>query len=242
MSMLEPEYEQHYTAWKNNPSPENSASLLKALNPVISSAVKSYGGKQPSPTLASRAKVLALQGVGRYDPERAKLRTHLLSHLRGLQRFAAKESNAISLPERVALSLGHLHRAEAELEDRLMRSPSEAELADHMGLSIKRLQKIRQARPVYYEGQLRNQSEDGGMQTSAPGVVDANAKPWNEFVYHDLDPTDQVIMEHVLGMHGKPILPSNKIAAKLRLSPSAVSQRAQRIQQKLDLRDSLGVL
>lgn len=242
MSMLEPEYQAPFDAWKAQPTPQNSAALLKAVDPIMSSALRSYGGSKPSPTLASRAKVLTLQGMQRYDPSRAKLRTHLLSHLRGLQRFAAKESNAISVPERVALSLGHLHRAENELKDRLLRDPSESEIADHLGLPIKRLQKLRQAKPIYYEGQMQSLGENGDKQTSSPGVVDTNDKYWQDFVYHDLEPTDQVIMEHLLGFNGKPVLPSNKIAAKLRLSPSAVSQRAQRIQQKLDLRNKLGVL
>jgi predicted transcriptional regulator len=47
-------------------------------------------------------------------------------------------------------------------------------------------------------------------------------------------------MEHSLGLNGKKKLSGRRIAAKLGLSPSAVSQRGARIQQQLDLYEELG--
>lgn len=44
-----------------------------------------------------------------------------------------------------------------------------------------------------------------------------------------------------MGLHGKPILQNQAIAAKLGISPGAVSQRKARIQAKLDMREELGV-
>jgi DNA-binding NarL/FixJ family response regulator len=50
-----------------------------------------------------------------------------------------------------------------------------------------------------------------------------------------------VILEHALGLHGKPVLQNQQIAKKLRLSPGAVSQRKAKIQAKLNLQDDLHV-
>jgi hypothetical protein len=64
-------------------SPEAAANLLTTVSPIIDKALKSYaGGESNTATLRARAKTMALEAVRRYDPTRAKLETHLLSHLR----------------------------------------------------------------------------------------------------------------------------------------------------------------
>lgn len=240
--LLEPEFKSSFEAWKKEPSPRTSTALLEAVHPVLESAIRSYGGKSPSPTLHSRAKLLALDAAGRYDPSKAKLRTHLMVNLQGLRRASAREGQIISIPERVGLDLFKLHEAENELSDRLGRGPSDLELADHTGLSRKRLEHIRKARPGYSEGQVSNVVDEEGQASMGPSVIaPANNMVWQDFVYHDLHPTDQIIMEHSLGLHGKPILSKQAIAKKLRLSPGAISQRAAKIQERLDRQDDLGV-
>lgn len=239
--LLEPEFSKPYQAWKDEPTPLATHAMLTALNPVLDSAMRSYGGKKASPTLRSKAKLLALDALGKYDPMKAKLRTHLMVNLQSLRRAATQEGQIISIPERVGLDLYHLNEAENKLRDKLGRDPSDAELADHTGLSRKRLGYIRMAKPGYAEGSLFNQGEDGGVEQAAPAVQSTNHDAWYDFVYHDLHPIDQLIMEHSLGLHGKPILPKQVIAYKLRLSPGAVSQRAAKIQAQLDKQEDLGV-
>lgn len=238
-SLLEPEFAPYFEAWKKEQNPRTSGALLKAISPVLDSAMRSYAGK-PSPTLRSRAKMMALDAMGKYDPRRAKLRTHLMVNLQGLRRAATQEGQIIHLPERVGLDLLRMHEAEEELRERLGRAPSDMELADYTGLSRKRIGYIRQARPGYAEGQLTAMPDKEDKVSVGPGVVSpARNNAWHEFVYHDLHPIDQVIMEHSLGLHGKPVLSKQQIAKKLRLSPSAVSQRAARIQAKLDRKEEL---
>ena len=239
--MLEPEFAPHYAAWKKDPSPANAGKLLAAVNPVLDSALRTYGGAKASPTLRSHAKLLALEAARRYDPTRAKLRTHLMTHLQGLRRLHARESQIVTLPERVGLDLHRLHLTTQELTDRLGREPSDQELADHAGLSLKRLAHIRRARPGYAEGQLASRTEGGQEMAFDPAVVSgADDDTWVNFVHGDLGPTDQLILEHTLGLHGKPRLSKQRIAARLRLSPGAVSQRAAKIQQLLDKREEIG--
>ena len=136
-SLLEPDFEPHYNAWKQTPNPQTSGALLKAVDPVLTSALRSYGG-QNSPTMKSKARIMALDAMGRYDPSRSKLRTHLMSQLQSLRRSSAKESQILSVPEQVGLDLGHLRESENFLKDQLGRDPSDVELADHTGLSLKK--------------------------------------------------------------------------------------------------------
>jgi DNA-directed RNA polymerase specialized sigma subunit len=237
---LEPEFAAPYTAWKTDPSPTNADALLSAVHPVLTSALRTYG--HPSPTLRSRAKVIALDAMGRYDPTQAKLRTHLLMQLQGLRRHAARELQILPLPEQVGLDLSRTQKAEDELRDQLGRDPSTAELADHTGLSLKRLAYIRQSKPGVLASTLSAGS--GAEDRYDPGIQEAqsHAANWQEFVYHDLGPTDQLIMEHSLGLHGQPVLNNNAIAAKLSVSPGAISQRKAKIQGMLDMQEDLGPL
>jgi DNA-directed RNA polymerase specialized sigma subunit len=242
-TLLEPEFEEPYKAWKATPSPVTAGALLKAVKPVLQSGLKTYGGTEAaSPNLASKARQIALGAFDKYDPNRAKLRTHLMVHLQGLRRQSADESQPIRLPDRVSLDLHRLHFATNELKDRLGRDPSDAELADHSGLSYKRLTHLRKVMPTHSEG-VYTQSDSEGEPGSAPAVVPQNGdEHWLHFVYGDLDPNDQLIMEHTLGMHGKPIKSKQWIAGRLGLSPGAISQRAAHIQSLLDKREELGGL
>jgi DNA-directed RNA polymerase specialized sigma subunit len=239
--MLEDEFRDSFGRWAKEPDPVNTGKFLKSIDPVLQSALRTFGGRTPSPVLHSHAKLLALHAASNYDPSRAKLRTHLMTHLQGLRRLSARENQIVSIPERVGLDLHHLHITEEELRDKLGREPSTSELADHSGISVKRIGHIRKARPGFAEGQMVSDTEEGGEAAFQPAVLGQPTDTWHEFVYHDLDPIDQLIMEHTLGMHGRRRMAKQAIARKLRLSPGAISQRAARIQQKLDQKEDLGV-
>ncbi len=240
-SMLEPDFHEPFTNWSTQPTPENTDKLLKAIHPVMTAALRTYG-TQKSPTMQTRAKLMALDAMKRYDPSKSKLRTHLMIQLQGLRRVAAKESQILSVPEQVALDINHLRESENYLRDQLGRDPADSELADHTHLSIKRLTYIRNMRPSYSQGSFQRPSDEGEDIYQPPIADKDNVKEWHNFVYHDLSPVDQVIMEHTLGMHAKPILSNQDIAKKLGISPGAVSQRKARIQDKLNLRDTFKVI
>jgi DNA-directed RNA polymerase specialized sigma subunit len=237
---LEDEFKPHYQTWKAAPTPANNDLMLKAVDPIVQSALKTYVGGEPSKTIRSKAKRIVLDALPRYDPGRAKLRTHLMVNLQSLRRASAQEGQVIPIPERVGLEQYHAHVAEEELRDQLARDPSTQELAQKTGMSIRRLKYIRSVKPPLAEGQMLSAFDDDDKASSADAPVISNDQdPWLMFIYHDLHPTDQVIMEHVLGMHGKKVLPKGKIAIKLGLSSGAVSQRAARIQQLIDSRSEL---
>lgn len=242
---LEPEYRPHYEAWRADQNASNSGRLLEALHPVLSTALRSYVGVKVSPTMRSRARAMALDAMNSYDPKRAKLRTHLLSQMQGLRRLTARENQIISIPERVGLELGYIRDGEKVLTDQLGREPTTVELAEHLNLPARRIAHVRQARPGLAEGQARRVDEDGHEEVVLPGVLAETRKdldPWYRFIYEDLTPQDKIIMEHSLGLFGRRILPKQEIARKLRITPGAVSQRAARIQQKLDEREETGGL
>lgn len=238
--LLEPEYQEHYDNWIKDPSHLNTSKLLNAIDPIISSAIRTYGGTRYSPTLKSQAKLMTLKAIQKYDPNRAKLRTHLMTHLQGLRRLGARESQIITIPERVGLDIHHLHIATGELQDKLGREPSTAELSEHTGLPPKRISYVRVAKPGFAESQLTGQFDEGDNTVFNPAITNKQDQYWLEFVYGDLNPTDQVIMEYTLGMHGHRPVSKQKIALKLKLSAGAVSQRAAKIQAMINRKEELG--
>ncbi len=237
--LLEPEFEEPFAAWKKNPTPEASGALLKAVQPVIDSAVKTYATATPGPLLTSRARRLVLEALPAYDSSRAGLRTHLTSRLQGLRRIHASQSHVISIPEMVKIDSGRLQQAHNELTDQLGREPTDLELADHTGFSTRRLKRIRQADFGVPEGMLGKDPETG--EAVQPSVQSAN-DDWLDFIYRSSQPTDQLIIEHTYGMNGRKPLSGQEIARRLGITPAAVSQRKAKIQKWLDDRESYGIL
>jgi len=246
---LEEELTEPYQAWQTQPGPATGGNLLRALTPTIDSAVRNFGGKSAGPLLRSKARRIVLDSLPRYQPSSGPLRTFLTSQLQGLRRAAAEGASIISVPEQIRLERHHLFEATESLHDELGREPDDTEIADRTGLSFKRLAKIRGASPALVEGALRSPGESGEMEqfqpaTSMPGAQGAlSDDAWTRFVYLSLeDPKDRFILEHSLGLNGKPLLDNRAIAVKLRVTPSAVSQRRVKIQRALNSRSELGVL
>lgn len=234
-SMIEPEYGEAYETWRKDPSPANNALVLKTIQPSIDRAVQHHIG-QSNPLIASRARRLALDSLRTYEPGKSRLQTHLFNQMQGLKRIHRQQGQSIQVPERVVLDKQHLYRLEQELGATLGREPSDAELADHSGLSLKRLAYIRTYRQPLAEGTIEN-PETGGIMGDVHSLHPASA--WPEIVYGDLAPLDQKIMEYGLGMRGRERLPNAEIARRLRRSPGFISQRKLVIQKLLDREQEL---
>jgi len=227
------DYSTEFTAWKAKPDKTTMQTLLSAVGPVISGAVKGYGD---SPTLRGQAKLLAVKSFDTYDPERGPLKNHLISHLSGLQRLSAKNDQIISIPERIAIDQSHLRSAEKDLENSLGRSANDRELAERTGISLKRIGYIRGARGGISTSKMVDADGAAFSPASTRPGDDAMGDMWHEMVYHDLSDIDKVIMEHSLGLRDKPVLENRQLAVKLGISPGAVSQRKAKIQASLDER------
>lgn len=228
-SLLEPEFEKPWRAYAANQTPQTADKLLGAAAPVIDEALKSYGGGEAqSPALRARAKVLTLEAARKFDPTRAKFRTHLLSHLRGLRRISGRMGTGVYLPEATRVHQFRVDAAHRDLSDELGREPADAEIAARVGLPLDQVRRARAA-PA---GVLAGSQWEGPLELSHP---DEKAwQTWVDAVYHDVGPIDQVILDHSLGRHGRPVLSGEEIAHKVGLSPGAISQRKHRLQNMLD--------
>lgn len=135
----------------------------------------------------------------------------------------------------------HLEETESQLRDALGRDPSDIELANRTGLSLKRLQYVRQARHTVAGSQIERDETSDAPASTIPGQ-DPRQKAWEQLVYYDLQPLDQTIFDMTLGRNGRRPHTVAEIAAKLGVTPSAISQRTAKIQAKLDERFTQNVL
>lgn len=209
--------------------------VVDKLAPTINKAVRVYAPNVKSDIVNQRARILAAEAVKSYNPKMgANLQTHVIRQLQRLQQLAPKIVDPLPMPERFRREQMLVYQHSKDLEDILGREPTKEELMHAVKLPKARLNKIlrlahaRIASSVYEDAQ--DDDDEGKDLLSA----DDPEKVWREAVYHGLGDVDKYIFEHKLGYDGAKILDTNHMAMKLRMSPSAISQRASRIQQQLD--------
>lgn len=227
--------DQHWEDYSKAKTPANLNNMLNEARPVLDSAITSYGGGNKN--LYGHAKILAAKAIDSYDPSRgAKLQTHLMVQLQPLSRLHAEASASVKIPERVRADLYRVNQETQNLVDDLGREPSDQELADRTGMSLRRIGHVRKfARSEVSESGLTSTTEEGDEEIFYPGVQ--TNKPldvWIEYVHHDLSPIDQKIFEWKYGYNNQRQLSTTEVAKRLGLSPGAISQRAAKISARIN--------
>jgi DNA-directed RNA polymerase specialized sigma subunit len=143
------------------------------------------------------------------------------------------------VPERVMLESQRLHAYSQELEDEMGRMPTDAELSDRLGISTKRMAKIRSYQPGMSSGQAEHGDPMQGQPASQLPGQQEHENYWVDIVYQDLGPLDQKIMELTLGLNGHEKLSNQDVAKKVGRSPGAITQRKMKIQKLLDREQDL---
>ena len=218
-----------YSKWRHEPTAENLATVVKALEPVYVS-VLGREGAIADPYLRGKARVVAAEAVKSYNPELAggaSLATWTGHQMRQLGRAKRLQSQTTRLPERVQLDKWTVEKARADLSDELGRDPTVVELSDRTLLSRKRiadLAKLNFATPS-------ESAFEGNVPSEQKPIYDEEALEW---IYQESDPVDQKILEHTLGYGGAPILDNASLMAQLKLDPTAMTRRRQRLTYKLN--------
>lgn len=215
--------------WRQTRSPKDLSAFIDATTPVLNYAVAHYvPDAERNPILLAHARMLAVDAAKKYDPRRGSLVNYLLVNLQRLQRRGAEQRQIIRQPERQAMGVIQLTEAEKDLEARLGRPPSAAELADTTGLSLKKIEKLRKQKFAAIPEAATTAA--GARQL---GTETQYSDELLEYAYIDADPQDKIIMEHHFGLHGAPVVSNTEIAKKLKVSPAAITQRLDKIYKNL---------
>ena len=219
-----------YDNWLKEPTPENMANVLSALDPVLVSEVQRYSG--PKDILHSKAKTLAIKAVHTYDPVKGTgLRTWLTTQLQPLTRYS-QHIKSVYVPEAVTRQAAELHTITEQMHDNLGRMPTDDELADESGLSRAKIQKLQaRVRPAISESQLTAPTAESpampALQRENPLVFSSEA------VYDGMEPREKAIYDWKTGAHGQPQLSNQEIAVRLGVSPGLITQLSQRIAMQI---------
>lgn len=217
-----------YAGYKNQPTPENLSTVVKALDPTIHWALSQTKSLE-DPVVRGKAQLFAAHAVETYDPERAggaNLATHVGWQLKQLSRSARESRSAVHIPERAQLDAYKLSQASKEFEDTHGREPDTLELADHTGMSTKRIEKVRK-----FQMAIPSEGNAGDAFQEESPDYDSEAM---DYVYHDCDHTDRRILELKTGYKGSPVLTPREIAVKLRLTPTQLTRRSMRLTKRIN--------
>jgi DNA-directed RNA polymerase specialized sigma subunit len=218
-----------WKAYSSDPSPNNLKPLMTAMQPLIHSEVNRWKAAAPQPALHRQAQSLTLHAIKTYDPNKgAALGTHVMNRLKKLSRTAYQHQDLVRLPENKKLRSQALYNAESELQGELGRDPTNAELADRLGWSPKRVSDVQRSLVGEY---VESQDVGGEMFSDVYGRDVSD--PVLDYVYYDLDPTDKQIFEHLTGYSGKPVLTMQQVGIRLGLTDSQVRTRKTRIIKKI---------
>lgn len=212
------------------PEPAKLAKIVDTLKPTIDYALSSVQAHD-DPFMRSNARVIAGKAVLSYDPTQgASIPTWVGQQLQQLHRLRRQSQGAVKLPDRSILDAGAIHRAEAQFTDRHNREPDVHELADEVGMSVKRIQDVRrQTRAIPSPGALGDMPLQSGLVEEDPLAEEATA-----YVHKDSDYLDRKILEMKTGYGGKyEPLEAAEVGQRLGLTPSQLSRRAAKLSLKI---------
>ncbi len=217
-------YQEAYDKWVVDQTPENMSGVLDALMPTINSEIMRYEGSKTH--LRSRAKALAVKAVKTFNPmSGARLQSWVTTNLKQLSQYG-QGLRDVKAPELAIRRAAEIDSVSKRLSDELGRDPTDLELADEIGISPKKIQRIRkQVAASVNSGSL--EVEGGDVANSSPGVYTPSTLPYaSEAVYMSLSPKDRTIFDMRNGMHGVNAMSNDAIATRLGVSAPSVTQRA----------------
>jgi DNA-directed RNA polymerase specialized sigma subunit len=235
---MKPKQPTLHDAYLAEPTPEGLKAVVDEHRDFIDGTVTRMVGKV-SPVVKTRSYLLAAEAIKKYDPsKKVPLRNWIAQGLQPIHRISKSATEIIGVPELLRREAAQLAKAREELRERLYRDPSQDELADHTGIPVRKQNRI--AKGMFWtksEGQFQQSLEAGGddADDAAPAAfAKDDLAEIQDYVYHDLDDIDKQIFQYRLGYNGAEKLPNMEIARRLNLSAPAVTQRANRIQRRLE--------
>lgn len=214
-----------YTAWTKSPTPQTLSAILDSLSDDMDRAILSAGG-QPSPLTRGMARRIGVHAIHSYKPtEGTKFRSWATTQFQRLNREIKGSKTVTKVPESRAYDAIMIRNAIADIEAETGYEPSDAVLSAKLGLPIDRIASIRKSStPEVVKNDIGTADDDGTARE--PIVMD--------MVYHSISPIDQIIFEYTYGYNNVPKLQATEIAKKLKITPSAVSQRLTKIKALIE--------
>lgn len=219
-----------WDAWKkSNEAPDKLEPLLQSLRPLITRTVNEYAGNVPIPRTALEAETtrLVIVGLRKYNPDvGVLLSSWLTNQMKGLNRYVIQNQNFARITEERARRIGDYDRAVSHLTDELSQSPTAAQIADHMKVGVRTVNRLANER--------RADLSAGEFEVDPFVHETPRSREVLRLMYpYELTIPEQHVFEHLMGLNGKtPTTNMSQIARALGISNARVSQLKNAIAKK----------
>jgi DNA-directed RNA polymerase specialized sigma subunit len=139
----------------------------------------------------------------------------------------------VRTPENVVRRAAELHAREDDWRMEHGREPTDEDMADFTGMSVKRIKDLRRKSRAFMSESQLPADEQGNVSTpavSAPSSVASAA----EMLHKSLTDVERRVFEWKTGYGGARPMSNAEIARRLKMSPSAVSQMGKTLAHRLE--------
>lgn len=211
--------------WQKSKNEEDTKKILAYLQPTIKSALHTYVPGQQS-SFKIKATKIALESLKGYDSGKSTApSTFAFTNLQRLNRIRRQRENIIHIPESQVYLKQTVDKKVQDLTEDLGRQPTIDQISDFTGISKKKLQKLEGFSTFSESSSINPQTN-----VSTFSIPDITDEDYYKYVYSSVGGIDKKILEWSTPYKGTP-LSNNEIAKRLKLSPGAVSQRKQKLQE-----------
>lgn len=204
---------QMWQDWQETGEQTKMTELLTSLTPLLKYTIRRYD-KFPIPynVLLHHAMQKTRDALGKYDPNKGQINTYITNQLRTIDRFVKSYQNLTYLPEYLAQEFGRHSEAQRVLEKRFDRSPTVGELAKHMKITPKHVERIEAAKaPQSLMGATPEIQGGDILDTTESEMGDALA-----YLREELGGSERKAFDYLSGHRGKP-MSSQAAAEKLKV-------------------------
>jgi DNA-directed RNA polymerase specialized sigma subunit len=209
----------HWESFTSNPNPDDFGKLWDGLKPTVEHAMNKYGLRStnvPKQAVEGQAIVEFDKALKSYKPQSgAALKSWVFGRMRALQRYMREEQDIAHIPDNRAVEIGRLRERTTFLTDQLGREPSTEELSDDLHIPIKKLGQLQKELRRDY---MAEEGLDAFSDVDDMSELEDRVRS----IQMDLSGDQQVILEHVMGLFGKPRLTISQIAKKLNKTENQV--------------------
>lgn len=216
--------------WQKTKDPNLLAEMVIKYQPTINTFVNRYrttGVSQAA--LRAKANAQMLRALRTYDPRhKTAPNTHIWNNLKKVQRIAGESLQSGHVPEYRSFKRATFTTVHQNLTDRYGHEPSVADMANELKWSQREVSRM------YSE--LGKEVPSSAITFDSYGSADPGTiKDMRiaDYLYHESNNKDKVIMEHVFGYGGKKKLKNKEIAKLLNTNEMEIVRARKKLAEKI---------
>jgi RNA polymerase sigma factor (sigma-70 family) len=189
--------------------PEHLEPLLDSFKPLVAQKVREWAPPMiPQSAFEGELHKHLIHAFETYNPDRgASLSTHVHHRIQKAKRYMNQYQNMAYIPEGKTRNIGQIQKAQNQLTQDFGRPPTHDEIADHIGLPVRKINDIVSSMRKDIPGSSWDTDPNPHMMTREREVLD--------LLHYNLNPDEKEVFDHVFGLNGKKKMESTKEIAKL---------------------------